>query len=481
MIELARDGHGDPTRGPASDVGLARQRLYGVSSLLQACERQRNIGWVVAARILPKADNDLDGWLTGTLDGLNDLLLVAPDWTGASFDGGASGALADRQAYLGDVDRQLGRWLTGTLPSPDDGLVDVRTKVLEELQDIATCILADWAPPELPWPAPAGDVPPPRRGSVLQHVALGAPDGVPSGAAFARRLAALEVLVAQEHLVGEPGSAEITFERMSAAAITPEATRFVALHTKSDELDPGRDDPDNHLAPNAKLAGNELANFSAFLEDRWRVNDWTWGRMDAVPTLVDLLLGRDRPGVYVDEQERLALIRRRQDQILAASRAIKDDDDKPILPGDDSSWSVGLETLNAPGKPALAAAIGDVAGVAGNVIGYELPDIAPRVGPQLSKLLRFGARRFAAPRRPPGPGGTVAPKSRGLITVLGVVLAALVVAVVWGVAESLPALLIGLASGLVLALVPGALLLWLAIRPRSRGRSAGPMPPVPRR
>ena len=43
------------------------------------------------------------------------------------------------------------------------------------------------------------------------------------------------------------------------------------------------------IPPDHKLAGNELKNFSAFLRRRWRENDWMWGRLDAVPTLVDLL------------------------------------------------------------------------------------------------------------------------------------------------------------------------------------------------
>ena len=39
-----------------------------------------------------------------------------------------------------------------------------------------------------------------------------------------------------------------------------------------------------------KLAGNELFNFAAFLRDEWRTNDWMWGRLDAVSTLVGLLV-----------------------------------------------------------------------------------------------------------------------------------------------------------------------------------------------
>jgi hypothetical protein len=37
-----------------------------------------------------------------------------------------------------------------------------------------------------------------------------------------------------------------------------------------------------------KLSGNQLSNFAAFLSARWRHSDWTWGRLDAVPSLVEL-------------------------------------------------------------------------------------------------------------------------------------------------------------------------------------------------
>lgn len=43
------------------------------------------------------------------------------------------------------------------------------------------------------------------------------------------------------------------------------------------------------LTVDEKLAGNQLANFGAFLRARWRQNDWTWGRLDAARSLVDIL------------------------------------------------------------------------------------------------------------------------------------------------------------------------------------------------
>jgi hypothetical protein len=41
-----------------------------------------------------------------------------------------------------------------------------------------------------------------------------------------------------------------------------------------------------------KLAGNQIANFGAFLSARWRLNDWTWGRLDAAVSLVEIVAAK---------------------------------------------------------------------------------------------------------------------------------------------------------------------------------------------
>jgi hypothetical protein len=50
----------------------------------------------------------------------------------------------------------------------------------------------------------------------------------------------------------------------------------------------------SRIDPGSKLAGNQLHNFSAFLERRWRANDWMWGQIDAASTIVDLVLDPGR-------------------------------------------------------------------------------------------------------------------------------------------------------------------------------------------
>ncbi|MEV0438747.1 DUF3376 domain-containing protein [Streptomyces spectabilis] len=43
-----------------------------------------------------------------------------------------------------------------------------------------------------------------------------------------------------------------------------------------------------------KLSGNQLNNFSAFLSARWRISDWTWGRLDGAASLVKIVATDDR-------------------------------------------------------------------------------------------------------------------------------------------------------------------------------------------
>jgi patatin-related protein len=96
-------------------------------------------------------------------------------------------------------------------------------------------------------------------------------------------LAALEVISFGEALVGEPTAGRIDFVELTSDNPTPIAPWFKELVVPSD--------PDaSHIYADRKLAGNELKNFSAFLRRSWRDNDWLWGRLDAVPTLVDLLV-----------------------------------------------------------------------------------------------------------------------------------------------------------------------------------------------
>ncbi|MCI3277026.1 DUF3376 domain-containing protein [Streptomyces cylindrosporus] len=62
---------------------------------------------------------------------------------------------------------------------------------------------------------------------------------------------------------------------------------------------------------NAKLSGNQLSNFAAFLSARWRLGDWTWGRLDAAASLVSVVATDERLAATFGGAENLTLLRAR--------------------------------------------------------------------------------------------------------------------------------------------------------------------------
>ncbi|MEU9147197.1 DUF3376 domain-containing protein [Streptomyces sp. NPDC048349] len=122
-------------------------------------------------------------------------------------------------------------------------------------------------------------------------------------------LAAAEVLLGPLRPDPLAEASDIAFHTMSAAN-TSWATREVLR-----DVDP--ESPKDMVA--AKLSGNQLANFAAFLSARWRLSDWTWGRLDAAASLVSVVatderlaaaFGGDDPGDpdYPDDEELGALV-----------------------------------------------------------------------------------------------------------------------------------------------------------------------------
>jgi patatin-related protein len=75
------------------------------------------------------------------------------------------------------------------------------------------------------------------------------------------------------------------------------AIRFHMLSAENTSPLPLLQGKDGPLPVGRKLAGNQVANFGAFLRARWRLNDWTWGRLDAARSLVDVLTAPDPVGV----------------------------------------------------------------------------------------------------------------------------------------------------------------------------------------
>ncbi len=98
--------------------------------------------------------------------------------------------------------------------------------------------------------------------------------------AFVKALLAAEVLIGplRPDPLGEP--TPIRFHTISAANAS----------WASDLAFP---DPAQGLV-DAKLGGNQLSNFASFLSSRWRLNDWTWGRLDTAVSLVNVVATDDR-------------------------------------------------------------------------------------------------------------------------------------------------------------------------------------------
>ena len=95
-------------------------------------------------------------------------------------------------------------------------------------------------------------------------------------------LAAAEVLLGplRPDPLAEP--TEIGFHVISAANTSWATERLLGKPSSARELVDG------------KLSGNQLSNFAAFLSTRWRMSDWTWGRLDAAASMVSVVATDER-------------------------------------------------------------------------------------------------------------------------------------------------------------------------------------------
>lgn len=457
--------------------GETKKELYAALERVLDAERGAKISLAIAAgpesaRVMPA------GAPTGPLASAGD---IGAWWSSA----------AERSIDASPV-------LAGTGDEPT--VPDILAGSLAELRDART------PPPEPPEP-------PEQRESLLHAVLAGTQtDGTLLDPLLA--LGVLEILCFPEHLVGSAGS-KVDFRRISAAVDTPLAADFERLRRATVELDPALQlDPDaapDTLAPNVKLAGNELASFSAFLETRWRENDWLWGRLDAVPVLVDLLLAEaedQTPEKIGARSSRFReLVEERQRQIIADHFAYlrsqgrcpcqQTEGDRCRCNGDDTqamrAYRVGLETLTTPGSANLVESVDGLMAVAANVLHENLPGPARVVSGPVGRLGRWVVKRLATPRGWPGEDqakrlGPVRGKSGGRgarsprrawavassrvankakpIVLWALCLGAglVVAALAWGAAASKSTVLIGLGAGLVIGLSLSVALVFLVAR-----------------
>lgn len=452
--------------------GGTKARLYRLRSLVSEASRLQKLAWVVGAGLLE--GDDPGPWVAGVRSFAERLLWV-PSAVAEDAAGGAdaSGFLAEgcrRLQLLADGAAghhalwalTVGTEAWGYVAAPPDGageprsldpaagttgLVDLGDVVARHVLDAVEDLRAAAAP--LEW----HQVNEPAR---LVHLVLARPGEL----ATLDLLAALEVLCFPEYLLGSPGGDPIEFRRISAAAPTPLAPWFEALHRASIGVDPVR--AICHIAPAMKLAGNELANFSAFLHETWRDNDWLWGRLDAVPTLVDLLLGGRAD---VDDAQRWALIGQRQRQIIAEHFKVQADQVDARV----RDYRVGLETLNVPGHGDLPVTLSAMVSVAANVLKHNVPAPANAVAGPFGTAGRRVIARWLTPRGwpPSGSGGTAAAarpgpgRSRLPMIVAGLALVfAVAVTVAVIAADSIASLVVGAVIGIVAG--PGllAVVLW---------------------
>ena len=243
--------------------------------------------------------------------------------------------------------------------------------------------------------------------------------------ATAAVLAAVEVLTGPLRSDPLAETTHVRFHMLSALNRSPLVS----------ELAPEKYRPD--LEGARKLAGNQLANFGAFLSSRWRLNDWTWGRLDAARSLVEIAteppssrdprqtrpdpLPRlreafDLPAGYDLDQVREAVVRRLHDRILREELPVLDqlpDDGPPtadpdarplpagadLRPGIARLVAVGAETpqrllmRDAARFPDVARLLGIGTYAAGSDVlsraGRRIGDGVRRVGRRLRDRLPF--------------------------------------------------------------------------------------------
>jgi hypothetical protein len=266
------------------DVAAQKRTLYRTLLFVdQVLNRNRRMSWVLSASLRGATSDSrgaayrtgLGDWVDTAMSQANRLLCHTPELVDSvieELNGTASGGIRQLD---GVVAARLDEQANGIVAGTDDRFVDIRTSIVHEvLVPVVTSLASEVGVDE---DSPGG----------LLHRALRdhpSPDTAMAG------LSAVEVLGMPEFVYGAPGERAIEFRRMSAANSTPLALELTDLraHAQAANID-WPEETATQVPVKLKLAGNELMNFASFLRAEWRANDWMWGRLDAVRTLVDLL------------------------------------------------------------------------------------------------------------------------------------------------------------------------------------------------
>ena len=482
------------------DAGGAKAELYTLGSIVAILERARRTGWVTSAACAqPRGRAEVGAWCTDTLAWVDGLATAKATVCHALMTG-------DADPFRRSVDDALNTKLANasTWPSPEHGQearVDLRVEVRTAVVDLVDGLLEAGANSSRPTTA-------------LLHAVLTA-TGEPAPTT-AERIAALEVLCLPEFMNGAPGRSRITFFRFSAAAETPFAADFKALTRRSQSIDAqGRDGwqtTATFLRPEVKLAGNELGNFSAFLDATWRENDWMWGRLDAAAGLVELLLepygGPDAtpPPValyeYAGVEKSVELGRLQQALVRKRQQAILEEELGSTWTTKLAGYRIGLDTVTDPGTAEIRDSLAQLVAVASNVAKVSLPGPLKGIAGPAGRIGRAMVSFYARPRRRVRPEASMRARlagsadgaetgdngvgkarralarligvaRRALVGLIAIAVGVAVAAIAWGLAANRLSLLIGLGAGLMVGLGLVLLLLLVGWRrpPHPRPRS----------
>jgi hypothetical protein len=355
----------------------------------------------------------LQEWTDTAMQQANRLLCQTPGLVDSVIDelnGTASGGIRRLDEI---VARRLDEQAAGADAAIEGRFIDIRTRVVDDvLVPVVTSLAGHVVADE---DSPGG----------FLHRAL---RNHPTPESAVEGLGAVEVLGMPEFVYGAPGERAIEFRRMSAASPTPLAHELIDLraHATDNDIDWPVDD---QVPLQLKLAGNELMNFASFLRAEWRANDWMWGRLDAVRTLVDLLnpidptLDTDSEAYRTAIASRTALVAERQTQLLrtelglrpwyqpiGADGLVSENDVRGFL----NRYMVGAETVTSHRSLDTVEIAQHLSSSAANAIRWNAALVGPapdststvsRVADAAAKVVsiagRFGASLALAPRPAP--------------------------------------------------------------------------------
>lgn len=473
-----------------ADVGPHKQTLYRTLLFLgEALDRNRRMSWVLSACLrgaAPAASRgDLGTWTDTSMRDANRLLLHEPalaDSVIVELNGGQPGGIQELAGLCaGLLDQQA----AGTVVGSVNGLHDIRSRVFD---DVLVPLVKSLATVEVADEESAGG---------LLHRAIGnrsAPSSPPGPDTAAAGLSAIEVLGMAEFLYGAPGERDIEFQRLSAANPTPLGVDLTALQAYATSMEIPWPKPDE-VPVKLKLAGNELMNFAAFLRVDWRANDWMWGRLDSVRTLVDLLVpidpGLDQAADYLAIESRDAIVRARQIEILRAELALRPWDQPTEPDGLVSeatvtdflnSYMVGTENVTSNRSldtveiaQQLSTAAANAIRWNASLVGHSLDgpgaitQTAGVVANVVSIAGRLGASLALAPRQATSNQRFVRTAFRFAVSL--VIVAAITVPLGWATLTNWKVAAVAAAGVLTFVIVVLGIVLWLWLRPGVRRRA----------